>query len=129
MLAKAGGEIWREIAQSTHVWFLFPPKTVSHAVSAYEEEHFGLYASPLTMTTMKLKSQLADVDKAFAGARIRSGTISAGYSHVIPSHPMPKKVLKTKRKTAAATPAFLSPWLEEWVAAVKATMARDMPAA
>lgn len=48
------------------------------------------------------------VASAFVGARIRSGTISAGYSHVIPSQPMAKKVLKTKRKTAWPTPAPLS---------------------
>lgn len=30
------------------------------------------------MTTMKLKAQFADVDKALAFARIRRGTISAG---------------------------------------------------
>jgi hypothetical protein len=44
------------------------------------------------------------VDKAADGARILSGTISDGYSHVIPNHPMAKKVLKTNRKTAAAIP-------------------------
>lgn len=35
-------------------------------------------ATGVIMTTMKLKIQLALVDKAFVGARIRSGTISAG---------------------------------------------------
>lgn len=49
------------------------------------------------------------VDSALVGARIRSGTISAGYNHVIPSQPMAKKVLNTKRKTACAIPAWLSP--------------------
>lgn len=44
------------------------------------------------ITTMKLKAQLALVDKALLGARIRRGTISAGYSHVIPSQPMAKKL-------------------------------------
>jgi hypothetical protein len=39
-------------------------------------------ATGVIITTMKLKAQLADVDRAFACARIRSGTISAGYSHV-----------------------------------------------
>lgn len=51
---------------------------------------------------MKLKIQLEDVDKALAGARIRRGVISAGYSQVIPSQPMAKKVLKTKRNTIPA---------------------------
>lgn len=85
-------------------------------------------ATGVTITTMKLKIQLALVGdsldhtpelpvdcngpylvaSAFVGARIRSGTISAGYSHVIPSQPMAKNVLKTKRKTAWPTPAPLS---------------------
>lgn len=79
------------------------------------------------ITTMKLKIQLALwvcqlnasranpvvrvaylVDSALDGARIRSGTISAGYNQVIPSHPIPKKVLNTKRKTACPIPAWLS---------------------
>lgn len=45
------------------------------------------------------------VERALVGARIRSGTISAGYSQVIPSQPMAKNVLKTKRKTACPIPA------------------------
>ena len=45
------------------------------------------------MTTMKLKAQFADVLRAFAGARIRRGTISAGYSQVMPSQPTAKKEL------------------------------------
>lgn len=53
---------------------------------------------------MKLKAQFAEVDKAFAGARMRKGTISAGYSHVMPSHPTEKKVLNKKRKRAATIP-------------------------
>ena len=32
------------------------------------------------ITTMKLNAQLAELERALAGARIRSGTISAGYS-------------------------------------------------
>ena len=36
------------------------------------------------MTTRKLKSQFALVDRALAGARIRNGTISAGYNQVCP---------------------------------------------
>jgi hypothetical protein len=56
-------------------------------------------ATGVTMTTMKLKAQFAVVDMAFAGARMLKGVISAGYSHVMPSQPMAKKELKTKRKT------------------------------
>lgn len=44
-------------------------------------------ATGVIITTMKLKIQLADVEIPFAGARILSGTISAGYSQVIPSQP------------------------------------------
>ncbi len=58
---------------------------------------------------MKLKAQFADVDSAFAGARIRRGTISAGYNHVIPSQPIAKKVLNRKRKRAATIPELLVP--------------------
>lgn len=57
------------------------------------------------------RTQFADVDNAFAGARIRKGTISAGYSHVIPSQPMAKKVLKMKRNEAATIPGPLPPSL------------------
>lgn len=60
---------------------------------------------------MKLNAQFAEVDKAFAGARIRNGTISAGYSHVIPSHPIEKKVLNRKRKRAATVPEPFEPIL------------------
>lgn len=71
------------------------------------------------MTTMKLKIQLA-LDKksdgfvsdlicvvathlvanALVGARIRKGTISAGYNQVMPSQPIAKNVLKTNKNTA-----------------------------
>ena len=57
-------------------------------------------ATGVIMTTMKLKIQLAEVARAFVGARIRRGTISAGYSQVIPNQPIAKKVLKMKRKAA-----------------------------
>ncbi len=56
---------------------------------------------------MKLKAQFPDVDSAFAGARIRRGTISAGYNQVMPSHPTAKKELNRKRKRAAMIPEFL----------------------
>lgn len=59
----------------------------------------------------EVHTQLADVDNAFAGARMRKGTISAGYSHVIPSHPIAKKVLKMKRKRAATMPVPLPVYL------------------
>jgi hypothetical protein len=39
-----------------------------------------LKATGVTMTTMKLKIQFAVVEMAFAGARMSSGVISAGYS-------------------------------------------------
>lgn len=73
---------------------------------------------------MKLKIQFPLVANAFVGARILRGTISAGYSQVMPSlgncvsvtaqmqssrnktyQPMAKKLLNTKRKTACAIPA------------------------
>lgn len=59
----------------------------------------------------ELLTQLAEVDNAFAGARIRKGTISAGYSQVIPSHPIAKNVLKMKRKRAATMPVPLPVYL------------------
>lgn len=75
---------------------------------------------------MKFQIQLALVEKALAGARIRKGTISAGYSlaiksdilprqillvsyHVMPSHPIAKKVLNMKRKSAATIPGPFPP--------------------
>ena len=54
------------------------------------------------LTTRKLKIQFAEVDKAFAGALIFKGTISAGYSQVIPSQPTAKNVLKTKSRAMTA---------------------------
>ena len=60
---------------------------------------------------MKLKAQFALVLSAFAGARILSGTISAGYNHVMPNQPIAKKVLKRKRKRAATMPEVLVPSL------------------
>jgi len=65
----------------------------------------------LVSTTDMTPTQFAEVDKAFAGARIRKGTISAGYSHVMPSQPTAKKVLKMKRKSAATIPGPLPPRL------------------
>lgn len=58
---------------------------------------------------MKLNAQLAEVESALAGARIRSGTISAGYNHVIPSQPTAKNELNRKRKSAATMPEHLVP--------------------
>lgn len=58
---------------------------------------------------MKLNAQLADVESAFAGALIRSGTISAGYNQVMPSQPTAKKELNRKRKSAATMPEPLDP--------------------
>ena len=94
---------------------------------------------------MKFQIQLAVVETAFAGARILSGTISAGYSQVIPSHPticvshlysrdrsrtlqnlLAKNVLNPKRNTVEAIPdgAFA---MEAVIA--KITIHPDMPAA
>lgn len=95
------------------------------------------------MTTMKLKilhkvssspmvrinclaHQFADVDSAEEGALIRNGTISLGYSQVIPSQPMAKKVLNTKRKTAATTPGPDPP---TDVTAARTTIDNDIPTA
>jgi hypothetical protein len=58
---------------------------------------------------LTLKIQFAEVESALEGALIRSGTISEGYNHVIPSQPMAKKVLNTKRNTAAAIPKWEFP--------------------
>lgn len=60
---------------------------------------------------LKLNIQFADVESAFACARISRGTSSAGYSHGIDSHPSAKKVLKTNRKVAATMPHFGPPML------------------
>ena len=78
------------------------------------------------MTTMKLNAQLAEVATALAGARILSGTISAGYNQVMPNQPMAKKVLKIKRKVAATMPAFDPPIL---VITARMTMEPLIPAA
>ena len=79
------------------------------------------------MTTRKLNIQLAVVEMAFAGARIDRGVISAGYNHVMPSQPMAKKELKTKRKTVARRPKLVLPML--LVAPARTAMDIDMPAA
>lgn len=101
-------------------------------------------ATGVIMTTMKLKIQFADVDRAFAGARIRSGTISAGYSldnmllvtpfdqtqlvtyQVIPSQPIAKKVLKINKKAAATMPGPVPP---TDVQAANTTIESDWPTA
>ena len=78
------------------------------------------------ITTMKLKAQLAEVDKALAGALIRRGTISAGYNHVIPNQPIAKNVLNTKRDTAAQIPPLA---LLKLVAMARTAIERDIPVA
>lgn len=86
----------------------------SHRRDHYDHEVEGLDLVSLDerrIRTYEVHTQLADVDNAFAGARIRRGTISAGYSHVIPSHPIAKKVLKMKRKRAATMPVPLPVYL------------------
>lgn len=79
------------------------------------------------MTTRKLNIQLAVVEMAFAGARMDRGVISAGYNHVMPSQPMAKKELKTKRKTVARRPKLVLPML--LVAPARTAMDIDIPAA
>lgn len=80
------------------------------------------------MTTKKLKIQFEAVETPLEAARTSRDTISAGYSQVMPSQPIAKKVLKTKRKTAAqiAAPELVSEML-----ALPARMAIEaaMPAA
>jgi hypothetical protein len=76
--------------------------------------------------TMKFQIQLADVLKPLAGARMRRGTISAGYSQVMPSQPMAKKVLKTKRKTTPAI--WKAGWSREFTP-VRMAMVAAWPAA
>lgn len=56
-------------------------------------------------------TQFAEVANALAGARMRKGTTSAGYSQVMPSQPTAKKVLKRKRNKAATMPGPLPPSL------------------
>ena len=56
----------------------------------------------MIITTMKFQIQFPEVATALAGALMESGVISAGYNQVMPSHPIAKNVLKTKRKTTAA---------------------------
>lgn len=84
-------------------------------------------AGGVIMTTRKLNIQLAVVEMAFAGARMDKGVISAGYNHVMPSQPMAKKELKTKRKTVARRPKLVLPML--LVAPARTAMDIDMPAA
>jgi hypothetical protein len=79
------------------------------------------------MLRCRLTIQFAVVEIAFAGARIDSGVISAGYSHVIPSHPMAKKELNTNRKTVASSPKLALLMLLR--APARMAMDADMPAA
>jgi hypothetical protein len=75
----------------------------------------------------RLTIQFAVVEIAFAGARIDNGVISAGYNHVIPSQPMAKKELNTKRKTVASSPKLALLMLLR--APARMAMEADMPAA
>lgn len=76
------------------------------------------------ITTIKFQIQFPDVDTALAGARIRSGTISAGYNHGRPSHPTAKKLLNVKSMTVEAMPALGVPI---WSVMARMTMDRVMP--
>ena len=53
----------------------------------------------MTVTKRLILTQFEAVLNAFAGARIRRPTISAGYNQVIPSHPRAKNELKTNKRT------------------------------
>lgn len=77
---------------------------------------------------LTLKIQFAVVEMAFAGARIASGVISAGYSQVMPSHPTAKKELKTNKKMAAVMPAPLLT-SEYLLVTASTTIESDMPTA
>lgn len=76
------------------------------------------------ITTMNFQIQLPDVDTALAGTRIRSGTISAGYSQVMPSHPTAKHVLNAKRNTIEVMPPGVLLKLSEMA---RTTMQIDIP--
>lgn len=69
------------------------------------------WISMLAMIPKGHHTQFADVAKALAGARMRKGTISAGYNQVMPSQPTAKNVLKRKRNRAATMPGPLPPSL------------------
>jgi hypothetical protein len=76
-----------------------------------------------TLSESERAYQLPVVAMALAGARMLRGVISAtggqrvlqdcsrcclpGYSHVMPNQPTAKKLLKTKRKTAATIPVVV----------------------
>jgi hypothetical protein len=75
----------------------------------------------------ELTIQFAVVLIAFAGALILSGVISAGYNHVIPNHPIAKKLLNTNRKTVASSPKLALSMLLK--APARMAMEADMPAA
>lgn len=89
---------------------------VAYRGEAWRRHHDNPVGSPSAKlygeyrcTYMKLNIQFAVVEIALAGALIESGVISAGYSQVMPSHPIAKKLLKTKRKTAATIPSVVPP--------------------
>ena len=75
----------------------------------------------LERTTKKFHNQFEAVDKAFAGARIRKGVTSAGYSHVIPSQPIENHVLKRKRQRTEMTCAAVLSFPTEMYRPAKTT--------
>ncbi len=77
----------------------------------HEVECLDLISVRPRVAKMAIVTQFAEVARALAGARMRKGTISAGYSQVMPSQPMAKKVLKRKRNRAATMPGPLPPSL------------------
>lgn len=116
-----------------------------------QSRHQSRYGDSSTALSL-MAYQFADVANALAGARIRRGTISAGYSQVIPSQPIAKNlrtvdwgrparfselslnsrirqthVLKTKSITAAAIPRPLFSGTE--VKPANRAIEADMPIA
>jgi hypothetical protein len=63
----------------------------------------SVQAGEVERTTKKFHNQFDAVDKALAGARIRRGVTSAGYSQVIPNQPIENQVLKRNRQRTEMT--------------------------
>lgn len=82
-----------------------PSDTVEHGSSDHDLRISDIISNQSRhgRTTKKFHSQLLAVLKAFAGARIRRGVTSAGYSQVIPSQPIENQVLNKKRQRTEMT--------------------------
>jgi hypothetical protein len=83
------------------------------AKKAYVPHPIVSNIGPVAMTTKKLNSQFEAVERALAGARILRGVTSAGYSQVIPNHPIENQVLNKKRQRTETTCAARFPALTE----------------